>query len=112
MFKVIYLLTRRDGMDEASFVAHWKDVHAPLVSRIPGVLGYTIGPVTGPSGADRPDFDGVGEVWYADRGAYLAAAASPEMADALRRWPSFISHVVTAFVDELVVIDRTDRARP
>ena len=108
MFKVVDLIARRDGMDEDAFRAHWRDVHAPLVRRLPGVLGYTIGPVTGPPGDEHPEFDGVGEVWYAD----LAAVASPEMAAALRARPSFTSRVVTAFVDEHVVVDRPDRSRP
>jgi uncharacterized protein (TIGR02118 family) len=106
MYKVVYLLTRRDGMDPEAFRRHWRDVHAPLVSRLPGLLRYTIQPVTDWSDGDRWDVDGIGEAWYQDRVAYLAARDSPEMAAALAARPSFVSHVVTAFVDEEVIVDR------
>ena len=35
MIKTIALLTRKDGLTREQFVAHWRDVHAPLARAVP-----------------------------------------------------------------------------
>ncbi len=40
MIHVLYFITRKPGMDEAKFHRYWREVHAPIVVKIPELRRY------------------------------------------------------------------------
>ena len=76
MVKTVGLLTKRRDLSSEEFHHHWREVHGPLVLKLPGVCQYVqCRPV--PIHDQPPSFDGVAEVWYEDLGAVQRAFASP-----------------------------------
>jgi len=84
MIKRISLLYKKDGMNAEQFRRHWRDVHAPIASRMPGLRSYVQQDVvtelgllgTGLAVAEYPD--GIAELTYDDEAASKASLASPE----------------------------------
>ena len=66
--------------DAAGFDAHYRDVHVPLASKLPGLRRFALSNprVLGPG--DAPYL--VAELWFDDADAMKAALKSAEMADA------------------------------
>jgi len=70
-------------MTHEQYVAHWRDVHAPLFASQPDVKRYVRRYiqcwVTGdrPSGPNLGDTDGIVELWFDDIGGFNAFANSP-----------------------------------
>jgi uncharacterized protein (TIGR02118 family) len=75
-------LTRLSHLSAADFLAHWRNVHAPLVASLAGDLGirryvqiHALGEETltalGVTGA--PLCDGVAQIWFDDQAAALSA---------------------------------------
>ena len=77
MIKVIAVLHKRADMSREEFVRYWRDVHAPLVKKMPGLRRYVINPAleAHPKGAPLA-FDGVAELWFDDAAAVQAGFAS------------------------------------
>jgi uncharacterized protein (TIGR02118 family) len=75
MIKTVTLLTRRPDLTPEEFQAYWRDVHAPLVLKLPGVRRYVQSrPVHIPG--RTPPYDGLAEVWYDDLEALRATIGS------------------------------------
>jgi uncharacterized protein (TIGR02118 family) len=71
--KAVALLTRKPGLSREDFIAHYEDVHVPLIlTHLPGIVGYARNFVA-PEAAGEVPFDSVTEIWYGDRRAYDAA---------------------------------------
>jgi uncharacterized protein (TIGR02118 family) len=66
---------KRADMTEDEFITYWSQVHAPLVSAIPGIRRYVIYPVIGFHLA-APVCDGLGEMWVESRSMLEDALAS------------------------------------
>ena len=83
MLKVHILCRRRSDMTHAQYVAHWRDVHAPLFASQPDVKRYVRRYVqcwvTGdrPGGPNLGDTDGIVELWFDDIEGFNAFANSP-----------------------------------
>lgn len=108
MFKVIWLVdfNRSLGADEAD--AHWSEVHADLMRKVPGVERYVQNRWVG-DGADGSGPLGFGlhsECWFADRAAYDRALASPEWQNVAADSPKCfeLSTLVSGEVEERVVV--------
>lgn len=82
MIKLVYCITRRPDLSHAEFSRYWRDVHAPIGAKIPGlrklVQSHTIR--TDVDGLPAADYDGMAELWFDDLASLLAARASPEWA--------------------------------
>jgi uncharacterized protein (TIGR02118 family) len=109
MIKTIGLLTRKDGFTHAQFMKHWVDVHAPLALAVPGLRRYVQNHIQG----ERPradiaetevDIDGIAELWFDDKAALEAAAATPEMQALHADGAKFIGRIKSYVVEEKVVI--------
>lgn len=109
MIKRISILARRPDIDRETFLRHWREVHAPLARKVPGLIRYVQNAVVEqgrhPSvpAEDRP-VDGFAELWFADRAGMAAALASPEAAAMLADGAKIMGAVSTFIVEERLVI--------
>lgn len=65
--------------DPAAFDAHYRDVHVPLASGLPGLRRFTVS--TPRTLVAREPVHLVAELWFDDAAAMKAAATSPLMAE-------------------------------
>ena len=96
MLKSTFCLRRHTDMSHEQFVTYWREVHAPLVLEVAGVLGiigyrqvHTVHDQANRGlgearGAPAP-YDGVAEAWFADLESALAAFASSDGRAAWKR---------------------------
>jgi uncharacterized protein (TIGR02118 family) len=109
MIKSISLLTRRDELTHAEFVAHWVEIHAPLAHAVPGLARYVQSHIIDERA--RPDIptsdiavDGIAELWFADRAQMDRANASPEARRLHQDGALFIGRIKTFIVEERVIV--------
>jgi uncharacterized protein (TIGR02118 family) len=92
MVKLVFCLTRREGMSREAFQTYWRETHAPLVRSHAELLGirryvqvHTMtNPVNNALQVSRhgPDaYDGVAEIWW-DSVVAMAAAATTDAGSA------------------------------
>lgn len=107
MIKSVSILTRKDGMSVEDFQAYWRDVHAPLVAKTPGLRRYIISPTLPELYEEEkaPDFDGIAELWYDDREALEAARKTPEMQAGLEDGRNFVGQSIRLIATEVPMID-------
>jgi uncharacterized protein (TIGR02118 family) len=86
--------------DPAEFDRYYRDVHTPLVQRIPGVRNIRFGRVLRQNDGTQPPYYLVSEVYFDDADALEAARGTPEMAAALADVPNFASGGVTIMLCE------------
>jgi len=94
MVKLIYVISRKEGMSVAEFQTHWRETHADIAARIPGVRRYvqyhTLPELYGRE--TPPPYDGAAELWFDDLDAMRAAFRSDETAAAREDELKFIDH--------------------
>lgn len=86
--------------DPAEFDRYYRDVHTPLVQRIPGVRNIRFGRVIGTNDDGPPPYYIVSDVYFDDAAALEAAQSSPEMAAAIADVPNFATGGVTIMLCE------------
>lgn len=108
MIKLIVLFRRKEAMTLEDFEQHWRNQHAALVSRLPGLRRY-VQSQTLRSGyrKQQPACDGVAELLFDDTSALRALQDSPELAAVLADERNFIDarsrlEIVT---DDVVIKD-------
>lgn len=107
-YRTVALLGRKPGMSFAQFDAYWRDVHAPLAQKVPGVVHYIQRHIVPEGGAEEPDngfgIDGLVILDYESKEAHDAGWASPAGQAALADVPNFLGkHYVIAVEDSIVV---------
>ena len=102
MIKLVYCITRRPGMTLEEFSRYWREVHAPIGRRIPGLRRLVQShPVPHPPEMAPPDFDGMAELWFDDIAALEMACRSPEWRGSTADEANFIDETRTAtFITE------------
>lgn len=108
MIKVAEVVRRPAGMDVASFQAHWRERHGPIVAKLPGLRRYVQShPLPGGYAKGDLPFDGIAELWFDDKEALGAIRGSPEFAAAKADEPHFIdtTTLIELVVDEHVIKD-------
>ena len=81
MLKMVFLAYRKAGMDTEEFQRYWREVHAPIASKIPGLAKYVQNHSTpGPDGAN-PACDGVAEMWFQDATSFETPEFEATVAD-------------------------------
>ena len=108
MVKLIYCITRKQGMSVEDFQRYWRETHGSIAARIPGLRRY-VQCHTLPElySADRtPPYDGAAELWFDDMESMRQAFASPEVRTAMDDEHHFIDHTRVAlfFTEETVVV--------
>jgi len=84
--------------DPVEFERYYREVHTPLVQRIPGVRNIRFGRVLRMSDGSSPPYYLVSDVYFDDAASLEAARASDEMAAALADVPNFASGGVTIMI--------------
>jgi uncharacterized protein (TIGR02118 family) len=107
VIKSVSLLTRKNGMSVEDFQKYWRDVHAPLVAKTPGLRRYIISPTLPEmyEGGATPDFDGIAELWFDDMAAYEASRNTPESKAGLEDSRNFVEKGTRLLATERVMID-------
>ena len=83
MFKAMFFLYRRPDQGTDEFRRYSREVHVPLVSKVPGLERYVVNyTAMNPAGAEQA-CDAVAELWFASPEAFQAALGSAEGAAAL-----------------------------
>jgi uncharacterized protein (TIGR02118 family) len=77
--KVIGSAYKRDDLTTRAFFDYWRDVHADISGRAPGLGAYVVSEVLERLGGDI-EADGFVEQWWPDRATLDRASASPEVA--------------------------------
>ena len=103
MIKLIYCITRKEGMSVEEFQRYWRETHGPIAARIPGLRRYvqchTLPELYG--GDSPPAYDGAAELWFDDMASLRQAMRSPEVQTAREDERNFIDHSrVALFVTE------------
>ena len=79
MIKLIGTAYKRDDFTTEEFFRYWRDVHAPITAKAPGLRGYVVSEVVRKHQGEL-DEDGFVELWFDDEEALDHAMASPEEA--------------------------------
>jgi uncharacterized protein (TIGR02118 family) len=98
MIKVVYCFRKRPGMSHGDFDSHWRDVHALIGARIPGLRRFVQSRTILPPGDARaPDFDGIAELWFDDPRSLIEARKSTEWHESGLDEQNFIDAASTAY---------------
>jgi uncharacterized protein (TIGR02118 family) len=92
MLKVIALLKRKLGLSVEAFQSHWREHHAPLVVKLPGLISYVQSHAL-LQGYAKGEllFDGISEKWFADANAYAQSQTSRAWSEALEAEAAFLN---------------------
>ncbi|WP_188548153.1 EthD family reductase [Rhodococcoides trifolii] len=108
--RTIALIGRKPGMSFEQFDRYWRDEHAPLAAKVPGVVRYVQRHVVPQDGAGEPDngfgIDGLAVLDYESAAAMDAGWASEDGQRALADTANFIGkHFVVVLDDHVIVGD-------
>jgi uncharacterized protein (TIGR02118 family) len=79
VIKLVYCITRRQGMSLEEFSRYWHDVHGPIGRRIPGLRRLVQSHrIADSDTAGAPAYDGIAELWFDDLDALRVAQQSWE----------------------------------
>lgn len=74
MIKAVYVMVKKPGMSSEDFHSYWKDVHGPIVAKMPGLKKYV-------QSHARPQppalYDGIAEIHFESMEAFAAGIGSP-----------------------------------
>ena len=82
MLKMVFLAYRRAGMDAEEFQRYWREIHAPIASKIPGLRKYVQNHSTRAPDGTNPPYDGVAEMWFEDATSFDTPEFEATVADA------------------------------
>lgn len=108
MIKLVYCIAKKPGLTDEEFFTCWRDVHAPIGARIPGIRRFVQSRrISIPGDRHAPDFDGLVELWFENAESLLAARQSPEWKASTEDEANFIDHGRVAYFvsQENVVIE-------
>lgn len=102
-------------MSVEDFREYWKNVHAPIVAKLPGLVKYTQHHVMSiPRGeyADNDEpIDGIVETWWESQESLFKVQGTPELAAVLQDELNFLGHS-NHYVHTLLVEQSVDVVAP
>lgn len=98
MIKLIALYRRPDDLD--AFMRHYRDVHAPLARKLPGLERLVVDRVTADAMGGEPAYTLIAEMHFPDRDTFRAAMRSPENQALADDLGSFAAGLATVLVTE------------
>jgi uncharacterized protein (TIGR02118 family) len=90
MLKFMTVLYRRPDFTADEFRRHLRDIHGPLVERLPGLRRYIQNFAAPDASRKHPGWDAIIEVWWDDYASMQAAWSSPEGAASDADLPRFL----------------------
>ena len=108
MIKLVYCISKKPGLTDAEFFDYWKNVHAPIGARIPGIRRFVQSHrIVVPGDKHPPHYDGMVELWFDDIEALLNARKSPEWKASSEDEANFIDHSRVAYfvTEERTILD-------
>ncbi len=106
MIKMVFLVHKRSDMDTEEFSRYWRETHAPIGAKLPGLRKYVQNhSIAAPDGTPAP-YDGFAELWFDDVASLEHAMESPEGQAAVADTKNFLDldRMQTFSVDEVTVI--------
>ena len=96
MVKLFFILRRKPGLSTDEFHRYWKEVHGPIVARLPGLVRYFQHHVVS---MPRPEYaqddqpiDGIVETWWESAEALEHVKSTPELQAVITDEPNFMGH--------------------
>ena len=86
--------------DRDAFDAHYRDVHAPLAKKIPGLTRFEAGTVSTLDGSEPP-YHLMAQLWFDDMTSFGAGMGSPEGQAAAADIGNLASGGVTTLLTEV-----------
>ena len=77
MLKAYVIVQRSTNLSWDAFARHWRDAHAPLVLRLPGLRYFAQLPTPSAFFGGVAPCDGLAEIWFDDEDALRSAFDSP-----------------------------------
>jgi len=111
MIKLVYCITKKAGLTDDQFLDYWRNIHAPLGARIPGVRRFVQSRrINVPGDKHQGDFDGMVELWFDSVESLLAARQSPEWKISTVDEVNFIQLTKVAYFvsEEHIVLDESE----
>lgn len=108
MIKLVYCISKKRDLTDQEFFDYWEGIHAPIGARIPGLRRFVQSRrLMVPGDKQKPDYDGMVELWFDNVDALLAARQAPEWKASTEDEANFIDHSKVAYFvsEERVVID-------
>lgn len=109
--KRMSLLRRRPDVTPEVFAREWREVHGPLVRRMPGILGYRQNLITdreSPKGTpvayEGLPLDGIVELWFSDTASIDATFGSDLGRETMAHAQTFIGEITTYLVETVQVV--------
>lgn len=114
MIKIVSVLKRKPGLSVEDFQRYWRNNHAPIVSRLPGLRRYVQShTLLGGYRRGQPAADGLAELWFDDSAALRALQGGPALAAVLADEPNFVNlrDFIQVYSEEHVIKDGTKIGR-
>jgi len=103
MIKRVTVVHARSDIDRGEMLRYWKDVHGPLIAKVPGVKRYVQNHcIQSAQGHAEPPFLGIGEVWFKSREEADKTQVTPEWKAAMADAATFMEmdRVVAGWAEE------------
>jgi uncharacterized protein (TIGR02118 family) len=110
VIKLMYCITKKQGLTDDEFFQYWRNVHAPIGARIPGLRKLVQSHrLVLPGDQYHPDYDGVAELWFDSVESLLAARRSEEWTASTSDEENFVDHSKVAYLvtEEHIILDAT-----
>jgi uncharacterized protein (TIGR02118 family) len=107
MIKRVTVVQARPDADRAEVLRYWKEIHGPLIAKVPGVRRYVQNHcLESAQGHAEPPFLGIGEVWFESREAAERTLATPEWKAAMADAATFMDmdRVVAGWAEEHQIV--------
>jgi uncharacterized protein (TIGR02118 family) len=111
--KLVYCISKKKSLTDAEFFQYWRNVHAPIGARIPGLRKLVQSHRITVSDDDyQADHDGVAELWFDDVESLLAARKTAEWSASTADEANFVDHTDVAYLvtEEHVIFDKVTRS--
>jgi len=109
-------LQRRPDRTREEFSRHWREVHGPLVARVPGLVRYCQNHVVDASQMVRharggAEVDGFAQLWFADAAAMRQSSSSPEYLAAFGDLVNFMGAMSHYAIETNPVMEKSTAGR-
>jgi len=98
MYKLLALYDHPDDVE--AFETHYREVHTPLVEKIPGVERLVVNRVKGDPMGGEPPYYQIAEMHFADADSFKQASQSPEFKATGEDLANFAKGKVTLLIVE------------